>query len=121
MEEIFVAASEELAEGERRIIEHGPHQIGVIRAKGKLVAYRNVCPHQGGPVCEGLMVHKVEEIIDETKQYRGMRFDTDTLHVVCPWHGWEFNVSDGACAGDGRHKLKSYRVEEREGRIYVQV
>jgi nitrite reductase (NADH) small subunit len=117
--EIFVAKSRELREGDRKIIVHGRHQIGVVRAKGQLFAYRNVCPHQGGPVCEGLLIHKVEAIIDEDKTYRGMRFSDDVLHIVCPWHGWEFDIETGRCAGDGHHTLHRYETIERDDAVYV--
>jgi nitrite reductase/ring-hydroxylating ferredoxin subunit len=119
MPEVFVGRSQDLKEGERRIVTSGPHSVGVLRANGKLYAYRNECPHQGGPVCEGLMVHKVEEIIAPDKTYRGMRYNRDELNIVCPWHGWEFNIETGRCAGDGRHGLRKYPVVERQGEIYV--
>lgn len=101
--EIFVSKSGDLSEGSRKIITYGRHRIGVVRAKGRLFAYRNVYPHQGGPICGGLLIHKVEAIIDKDETYRGMRFSGDALHIVCPWHGWEFNIETGRCAGDGRH------------------
>ena len=37
------------AEGGVRIVRSGPTEIGVIRHGGKYYAYRNLCPHQGGP------------------------------------------------------------------------
>jgi nitrite reductase/ring-hydroxylating ferredoxin subunit len=121
MAEIFVCPSAELGEGARKLVENGADQIGVIRASGALHAFSNVCPHQGGPVCEGLLVHKVEEVIGPDKTYRGMRFNEDELHIVCPWHGWEFNVETGRCAGDGRQSLRRYKVIERNEGIYVVV
>jgi nitrite reductase (NADH) small subunit len=119
MPELFVARSQDLKEGERRIVSSGHHTVGVLRANGRLYAYRNECPHQGGPVCEGLMIHKVEEIIGPDKTYRGMRFNPEQLNLVCPWHGWEFDLATGRCAGDGRHGLKKYPVVERQNEIYV--
>jgi nitrite reductase (NADH) small subunit len=121
MPEVFVCQSTELGEGARRIVANGADQIGVIRAGGALHAYRNVCPHQGGPVCEGLLVHKVEEVIGADRTYRGMRFNENELHIACPWHGWEFNIATGRCAGDGKLALKRYRVLERDNGIYVVV
>jgi nitrite reductase (NADH) small subunit len=118
--EIFAGRSDDLKEGDRTIVEHKTHQIGVLRAKGAIHAFLNLCPHQGGPVCEGVLVHKPEEIIAEDKTYRGMRF-SDDLHLVCPWHGWEFNVETGRCAGDGKHAVRKFDVVEREGDIYVVV
>lgn len=119
MTEIFVAASDQIEEGQRHFIEHENRQIGVMRVQGKLRAYLNVCPHQGGPVCDGMIIHKVEEVIDENRCYRGMRFSADTLHMVCPWHGWEFDVLTGVNAGDGKLKLRRFEIAERAGNVYV--
>ena len=119
MTELFVAPADQLEEGQRQFVEHGKQQIGVIRANGELRAFLNVCPHQGGPVCEGLLIHKVEEVIDGDRCYRGMRFDPETLHVVCPWHGYEYDVATGLNAGDQRLRLRQYEVREREGNVYV--
>lgn len=120
MTELYVAKSSELEEGERKLIKHGDLEIGVLRANGGIRAILNVCPHQGGPVCEGMMIHRVEEVIGADRAYRGMRF-TDDLHLVCPWHGWEFHIETGRCAGDGAHSLRVFPVREREGEIYVVV
>jgi nitrite reductase/ring-hydroxylating ferredoxin subunit len=119
MTEMFVCKSAELGEGTRKLVPNGADQIGVIRAGGTLHAFRNVCPHQGGPVCEGLVVHKVEEVIGSDKTYQGMRFNDKELHIVCPWHGWEFDIATGRCAGDGKHALIRYKVIERDNSIYV--
>lgn len=117
---MYVAKSSELGEGERKLIKHGGLEIGVLRANGRLRAILNVCPHQGGPVCEGMMIHRVEEIIGAGHEYRGMRY-TDDLHLVCPWHGWEFLIETGRCAGDGAKSLRVFPVQERDGAIYVVV
>jgi nitrite reductase (NADH) small subunit len=120
MAEVFVARGSDLQEGQRRIVANGEASIGVLRANGRLYAYHNECPHQGGPVCEGLLIHRVEEDIGPDKTYRGMRY-TDDLQIVCPWHGWEFDIETGRCAGDGRHSLRRYKVVERNDEIYIVV
>ncbi len=121
MTEVFVAKSSDLPEGGRRIIVENRRQIGIIRAKGRLHAFANICPHQGGPVCDGLLIHRVEDVIAPDKTYHGMRFSPDDLHLVCPWHGWEFDIESGRCAGDGRHALRRYETLERDDAIYVLV
>jgi nitrite reductase (NADH) small subunit len=118
MAELYVGKADDLSEGERTLVSHGTHEIAVFRVKGTLRAFLNLCPHQGGPACEGVLINRVEEIIAPDKTYQGMRF-TDDLHVVCPWHGWEFDVETGLCAGDGKLKLRSFPVMERDGEVYV--
>jgi nitrite reductase (NADH) small subunit len=121
MPDTFVAKSIDLPEGGRVVLTCDDRRIGVIRAKGKLHAFLNICPHQGGPVCEGLVIHRVEEIIAADKTYHGMRFNENEVHLVCPWHGWEFNIETGRCAGDGKHRLHRFAAIERDGNIYVAV
>ena len=48
-----------------------------------------------------------------------MRFNENELHIVCPGHGWEFNIETGRCAGDGRQALRRYQTVERNEGIYV--
>ena len=67
--ELFVSKSNDLPDGERKIVPNGNYEIGVYRVNGDLFAYQNVCPHQGGPACEGLLMAKVEEVIAEEKTY----------------------------------------------------
>jgi nitrite reductase/ring-hydroxylating ferredoxin subunit len=117
--ELFVAKSSELPDGERKIVPNGGSEIGVYRVNGELFAYLNLCPHQGGPACEGLLMAKVEEVIADDKTYQGMRFNHDEMHIVCPWHGWEFNLDNGTACADPKFRLRKFDVVEREDEIYV--
>ena len=117
--ELFVAGASELKEGERKIVPLGNTEIGVYRVKGKLYAYQNLCAHQGGPACEGLLMPKVEDVITEDKTCQGMRFNYDEWHIVCPWHGWEYDVATGEFVGNRKFRLKNYEVVEKDGTIYV--
>ncbi len=121
MAEIYVCQSEDIAEGHARIVECGDIEIGVIRHKGEYYAYRNVCPHQGGPACEGLKIPQVVEKIGDKGVHLGMDFDESDMHIICPWHGWEFHLKDGCHVIDPRHRLKKYDVVERGDEIYVTV
>ena len=122
MQDVFVAHAVELAgEGERRIIVHGAREVGVLRAQGRLHAFSNHCPHQGGPVCEGMLIHKVEEVLAADHTYHGMRFDSTRLNLVCPWHGWEFDIATGRTAGDPRFALRRFEVIERDGDVFVRL
>ncbi|MGV6874955.1 Rieske (2Fe-2S) protein [Pseudochelatococcus sp. B33] len=121
MPEIFVTAASELAEGTVRVVDVGNTEIGVIRHKGRCYAYLNRCPHQGGPVCEGVRMPKVEPVLNDEQQFFGHRFSDVEEHIVCPWHGYEFNLENGRCVGDAGLRLKRYEVVERQGGIYVVV
>ena len=48
---------------DRSIVKHGDLEIGVMHRNGEFFAYRNLCLHQGGPACEGMVIGKVEDIL----------------------------------------------------------
>jgi nitrite reductase (NADH) small subunit len=119
MEEVFVAHQHELGEGERKIVAHRGTEVGVFRWDNEFYAYSNICLHQGGPACEGLLMHEVEDLIGQDKTWQGHVFSRDVINFVCPWHGYEYNLKTGACASDPALKLKSFPVHVRDGGIYV--
>ena len=121
MADVLVGKESEFSDGGVRLVKAGPVEIGVIRHKGKFYAYRNLCPHQGGPVCEGVKLPQVVDLIGDGGVYLGQSFDEDDLHIVCPWHGYEFHLSNGCHVADARVRLKKYEVVQRDGDIYVAV
>ena len=117
--EIFVGEALELQEGERKIVPVDKTEVGVYRVNGKLYAYENLCAHQGGPACEGLLMPKVEEVLGENKTYQSRRFNYDEWHIVCPWHAWEYELKTGEFVVNRKMRLKKYEVIEKSGNIYV--
>lgn len=118
MAEIFVTKAEDFKDGERLIVKTPRGEIGVFAHEGGYYAYANHCVHWGGPACEGVLMPQIEEVIAEDKTYHGQRF-TDQMNIVCPWHGWEFDMKTGVFRGDAKYKLKKFDVVERSGDIYV--
>lgn len=114
-----VGSSEQVPEGGRYVVDIANTTIGIFRFKGALYAYENVCAHEGGPVCQGRLVSRVTEVLDEQQRSTGLDFDTDDLHIVCPWHGFEYSVATGSHPGKPQIKLRSFPIEEREGTVYV--
>ena len=53
------------------------------------------------------------------KTLLGQRFDEGEMHIVCPWHGYEYKLESGECATDKRLRLQRFAVVEREGGVYV--
>ena len=81
------------------LVEVDGKQIGIGRHLEKLFAFAYRCPHASGILTEG---H-----IDS----RG--------NIVCPVHGYRFNLVNGRnTTGEGYH-LKHWPVEKRIDGIYV--
>lgn len=112
-------ASSDLSERGRLVVDAGETSIGIFRVDGELHAFENRCPHVGGPVCQGLMVPRVVELLDEKRAIAGSVFDETDMHIACPWHGSEFSIRTGVHAGFADIKLRRVPVEEVGGRIYV--
>jgi nitrite reductase/ring-hydroxylating ferredoxin subunit len=119
MAEIFVDHTSQFPDGERRIVTSGALEIGVFRWEGQFYAYRNLCAHQGGPACEGVLMHKVEDVLGPDRTYQGQRFSKTDIHMVCPWHGVEYDLRTGECAADRRLRLRAYPVVVRADEVYV--
>ncbi len=119
MTELFAGRADEYGEGSRKVVRDGDAEIGVFRVGEKFYAYENTCLHQGGPVCEGMILGKVETVLGEERGVVEERFSEEEIHVVCPWHGWEYDIATGECAADRRLRLKKYEVAQREGGVYV--
>ena len=98
---------------------HGDLVIGVFRVGGAYHAYQNRCAHQGGPVCEGLVLGRVEAVLGADKEVVQERFSETEIHLVCPWHGYEYAIDTGRCVAEPRLSLRSFKVVERDGGVYV--
>lgn len=100
-ERIAAAAIDDLA--------HGPISVDIQderfilhRTDSDVVAYRNVCPHQLGPVADGVL-------------------DVDRGTITCPWHGWAFDLDSGGNCFDvdaGRELLR-IATEVEDGTVYL--
>jgi nitrite reductase (NADH) small subunit len=119
MSETLVGDVAAFGDGDRAVVAVGDREVGVFRHGGGFVAYENRCLHQGGPACEGVLIGKVEAVLAEDRSVVGERFAEDVTHFVCPWHGWEYDLATGECAGDRRRRLRRFEVLERDGRVYV--
>lgn len=99
-EEVAVAREAEIPEGERKIVDVKGDSIGVFHHKGGWYAIRNVCLHRGGPVATGKLLGD---------------------NIVCPWHGYTYDVRTGSLLMDPTAKLQTYPVTIRDGQVWLKV
>jgi len=84
--------------GEGRCVRLGGLQIAVFRHRdGGVFALEASCPHQGGPLHDGLIGAGV---------------------VVCPLHGRRFRLADGSGI-DNELSVRTYPVEVRDGWVWL--
>ena len=87
--------------------------IVFLRRQGKAYAVRNECPHRGTRFTHPL----------------GIYYFKGTNTITCGYHGWTFDVTNGACVAvptegptsqvPGKVRLPTYPVEERAGIVWV--
>ena len=72
--------------------------VAVFRRGDRLCAIENVCPHAGASLADGVL---------------------DGDEVLCPLHGFRFNVTTGACATDPILRVKTFGVVPHAGGFTV--
>ena len=90
-----LADLKDLPPGELIEIEHSEKLYALCNVEGEIRAVAGLCPHQGGPLGEGVLNGDL---------------------IGCPWHMWEFDSKSGGCTfGDGA-SVATYpvRVEGRD-------
>jgi nitrite reductase/ring-hydroxylating ferredoxin subunit len=121
MREVNIGAATDFGDPGRKIIGFDGFEVAVFRLDGEFFAYLNLCPHMGGPACQGKMIAKVEEIIAEDRTSKGMAFSKTRMHVVCPWHGYEFDIRTGVHPGNARARLRKINVAVAEGEVIISI
>jgi nitrite reductase (NADH) small subunit len=117
--EIHVGSTADFEGGRRRMLVVNGREIVVLRHEDRFYAYENVCLHMGGPVAEGVLIPKVEAILGDGGVQLGERFNSDEMHIVCPWHGWEYDLETGEFMGDRRRKLRKFETQQRGDDVYI--
>jgi len=70
--------------------------ICVANVDGTISVLDGVCPHEGGPLGEGII---------------------ENGRVVCPWHGYSFEPRSGACEQDDSLKAEVLISEVANGEL----
>ncbi|SDY46342.1 Rieske (2Fe-2S) protein [Halopenitus persicus] len=110
-----VADADELPEGDRIVTAIDGREIAVFHTNGEYHALSNYCPHQGGPACEGLLSGTLAVDGDDE-----LIWERDGGIVACPWHGWEFDVTDGRHTASDKYRLPVYEAYVEDGTVYVE-
>lgn len=99
-----VASLQQFQENPVRRVEIADKKYLLYYDGEEVHAYRNVCPHQYGPVTQGL-VHSDGE---------------DGMKITCPWHGWEYDLSTGENPMDSiKRHLPRVEVTIENGDVYI--
>lgn len=95
---VRIAGANEIPNGEGRVFEIGGKMLAVFNCSGTFYVIDNACKHQGGPLGEG---------------------ELDGHVVVCPWHGWTYDVTTGLSPDDPGVHVGTYPVKVEGDAILV--
>ena len=85
---------EQIPRGEGRQLRVGALLLAVFRTReGGLFATQALCPHRGGPLADGIV---------------------GGGQVICPLHGYRFDLATGQSIGSDCQPLQTYRVHVDE-------
>jgi nitrite reductase/ring-hydroxylating ferredoxin subunit len=82
----------------RKLFKKDGKQILLLLSGGRIFAIANRCPHEGYPLSEGT--------------------EGPGAVLTCNWHNWKFDLESGD-ALIGRDPVRTYKVEERDGEIFI--
>ncbi len=95
--EVRAAAVDDMADGQARRVRIGGRDVALFRVDGRFYALSDVCRHAFAPLAEGYM---------------------DGHVVMCPWHGWRYDVRDGTTDHPDAD-VRTYAVTVRDGEVFV--
>lgn len=97
---VRVATMEELPPGSAKEVTAEGRIIALYHVEDRVYAIDGICPHAGGPLGEGTLNRDV---------------------VTCPWHGWQFNVTNGHHCLNANIKQSTYAVKIEDDAILVEL
>jgi nitrite reductase (NADH) small subunit len=98
---VRITASENVPPREGRAVLVGGREIALFNLGDRFLATDNRCPHQGGPLCDGIVTGS---------------------SVVCPLHAWKVNLASGAVerpAAGKDHCVATYPVRVDNGIVVI--
>ena len=100
---VRIARVSDLPLREGRAARIGDREIALFHLGDRVLAVDNQCPHQGGPLCDGIVTGQ---------------------SVVCPLHAWKVNLADGTVERPTHgkdHCVRTYETRLEEGIVAVQM
>ncbi len=114
MAEHIIGPVSEFPPGTRRVVKVRNAEVGVFNVGGEFYALPNVCTHQFGPVCDGIVSGTMVCNAETGWRHEWVR---DGEIIACPWHGLEFDLTTGRCLANPRVRLRMYPVSVEDGQV----
>lgn len=106
---------------ERPVVDIDGVEIGVFFVGEAVRAYLNRCPQSGRPACQGKLMPRTLEVTATDGRSLGPAFSQTDRHIVCPWHGYEFDVLTGHHPVNSAMRMTPVPVRVAAGEVFVTV
>ncbi len=90
----------EIKDGQMKSVRVKGRSILLVKQGGQVFAVSNLCPHMGCTLDKGIL-----------REYM----------VMCPCHGWKFDVRNGQYESIKEITLVSYRCKVQNGKVSVEI
>jgi len=91
---------DELPPGAAQEVEYEGRIYAIYNIDGVISAIDGICPHQGGPLADGVV---------------------EGTMVTCPWHGWQFEIRTGKTPLGSKIRQAVYEVKIEDHDVLVAV
>jgi len=97
---VTVARVEDVPPGTVARVQAGEEELALANVDHEFYAIHGVCLHLQGPLGQGRL---------------------EDGYLVCPWHGWHYDVRTGLNDFDHAIRIKTYEVRVQDGEVQVAV
>jgi nitrite reductase (NADH) small subunit len=98
MPELIRICAEKDLPREGEVCEMYEGRLCVARLNGQITVMDNICPHQEGPLGQGMI---------------------ENGRVVCPYHGWAFDLKTGAELENPNEHVRIFESIVQDGSLMV--
>jgi nitrite reductase/ring-hydroxylating ferredoxin subunit len=96
---VKVCKTSDIPVGSGRTVDVKGTSVAVFNVDGAFHAINDTCMHRGGPLGEG---------------------EVDGKIVICPWHGWRFDVTTGTNEFNPSLAVEKYEVKIEGDDLWVE-
>ena len=94
-------AAKQIPKGKLQLVKLGNQRICIAHTDTGYAAFSDICPHLGESLTKGVMNFEHE--------------------IVCPWHGYRFNMENGRECQQRTVDLEIHKIELRADGLFLGV
>jgi nitrite reductase/ring-hydroxylating ferredoxin subunit len=97
--------------GSTQRVEVDGRAVAVFNTNGTFHALRDVCPHQGAALSQGVVISCITSTCPGEYELHA-----EQKLVRCPWHGWEYDLATGQSWSEPDHsRVRHFAVSVEHG------